>query len=67
MTTVAHALVRAVFALLRTQSCEKDRRSHKCERGTQECVRHNQAECERALMLYRAATVRESVILRPVR
>jgi hypothetical protein len=32
---VAHALVRAVFALLRTQSCEKERRSHACERGTQ--------------------------------
>ena len=35
--SVAHALVRAVFALLRTQS---SRRSHECERGTQECVRH---------------------------
>jgi hypothetical protein len=34
-TNVAHALVRAVFALLRTQSCEKERRSHECERGTQ--------------------------------
>jgi hypothetical protein len=35
LPTVAHALVRAVFALLRTQSCEKERRSHECERGTQ--------------------------------
>jgi len=34
--SVAHALVRAVFALLRTQAW----RSPECERGTQECVRH---------------------------
>jgi hypothetical protein len=35
--SVAHALLRAVFALLRTPSW----RSHECERGTQDCVRHN--------------------------
>jgi hypothetical protein len=37
---VAHALMRAVFALLRTQGWEKDRRSHECERGTLGSVRH---------------------------
>ena len=37
---MAHALVRAVFALLRTRSCEREWRSHQCERGTHECVRY---------------------------
>jgi hypothetical protein len=37
---VAHALVRAVFALLRTHVATEPKRSHECERGTQECVRH---------------------------
>ena len=40
VSEVAHALVRAVFALLRTQSCERERRSQECERGTHECVRY---------------------------
>ncbi len=37
---VAHALMRAVFALLRTPVATEPKRSHECERGTQECVRH---------------------------
>ena len=37
---VAHALVRAVFALLRTPLATEPKRSHECERGTQECVRY---------------------------
>jgi hypothetical protein len=37
---VAHALVRAVFALLRTPLAIEPKRSHECERGTQGCVRH---------------------------
>jgi uncharacterized protein YwlG (UPF0340 family) len=38
---VAHALMRAVFALLRTRVWMKlALRSHECERGTHECVRH---------------------------
>jgi hypothetical protein len=37
---VAHALVRAVFALLRTQVEKRCGRSNECERGTHECVRH---------------------------
>jgi hypothetical protein len=41
---VAYALVRAVFALLRTQSAQKERRSHKCERGTLRSVRHDGAQ-----------------------
>ena len=39
-STVAHALLLAVFALVRTHFCSTRRRSHECERGTQECVRH---------------------------
>ena len=34
--SVAHAQMRAVFALVRTPAL----RSHECERGTHECVRH---------------------------
>jgi len=38
---VAHALARAVFAVLGTQGCRTSLgRSHDCERDTQECVRH---------------------------
>ena len=38
---VAHALMRAVFALLRTRVGTKlAQRSHECERGAHECVRH---------------------------
>ena len=37
---VAHALVRAVFALLRTPYRRNPGRPHECERGTQKCVRH---------------------------
>ncbi len=38
---VAHALLRAATALLPSQGIrEKAGRSHDCERGTQECVRH---------------------------
>jgi hypothetical protein len=37
---VAHALLRAVFALLRTPVATEPKRSQECERGTQECVRH---------------------------
>src|SRR5579871_3789991 len=41
-SSVAHALVRAVFALLRTRDMEEPRstRSHERERGTHGCVRH---------------------------
>jgi multidrug efflux pump subunit AcrA (membrane-fusion protein) len=39
-TLVAHALLRAVFALLRTPAASEPKRSHECERGTHECVRH---------------------------
>jgi hypothetical protein len=35
---VAHALLRAVFALLRTRFLTNSKRSQECERGTQECV-----------------------------
>ncbi len=38
---VAHALVRAATALVPSQGIRKRTgRSHECERGTQECVRH---------------------------
>ena len=37
---MAHALLRAVFALLRTRFSTQPKRSHECERGTQECVRY---------------------------
>ena len=37
---VAHALLRAVFALLRTPVATEPKRSQECERGTQECVRY---------------------------
>src|SRR5580700_9118246 len=40
--TVAHALVRAVSRLISTHLADSGR-SHECERGTQECVRHNGA------------------------
>jgi hypothetical protein len=36
---VAHALLRAATALMPSQGIRK-MRSHECERGTQECVRH---------------------------
>jgi glycine/D-amino acid oxidase-like deaminating enzyme len=40
---VAHALVRAAFTLMRTLGFEykTTERSHECERGTQECLRHD--------------------------
>jgi hypothetical protein len=37
---VAHALMRAVFALLRTPVATEPKRSQECERGTYESVRH---------------------------
>jgi hypothetical protein len=37
---VAHALLRAATALVPSQGIKKIERSHECERGTQECVRH---------------------------
>jgi hypothetical protein len=37
---VAHAFLRAVFALLRTQAWGTSERSHECERGTHECARY---------------------------
>jgi hypothetical protein len=37
---VAHALLRVVFALLRTHVWKVPWRSHECERGTQKCVRY---------------------------
>ncbi len=40
---VAHALLRAVLALLPTPVRKSWKRSHECERGTQECVRHRRA------------------------
>ncbi len=44
---VAHALLRAAPALVPTpgvDEAEAARRSHECERGTQECVRHRPVE-----------------------
>jgi hypothetical protein len=39
---VAHALLRAATAIVPSQGGKKRaRRSHECERGTQECVRHS--------------------------
>ncbi len=38
---VAHALLRAVSRLISTLSpLDETERSHECERGTHECVRH---------------------------
>jgi hypothetical protein len=41
MTFVAHALLRAVLALVPTPLWELHARSHECERSTHECVRHS--------------------------
>ena len=38
--TVAHALLRAVLALVPTPMREFLNRSHECERSTHECVRY---------------------------
>ncbi len=47
LSLAMHALLRAVFALLRTPYRRNPKGSHECERGTQQCVRHGRLQRNR--------------------
>jgi len=59
---VAHALLRAVLALVPTPLRESRNRSHECERSTQECVRHSSRDGLAAIQQRRRIIVQVCVL-----